>query len=89
MAVKCSVVFIVVQFDGLEIFDESTFGAEKVGDFVEVLVCSLLSDLFGNEVSEFIKIIFRVEGNKGMEFCFSWCCPDYRVRLGNILLEYA
>ena len=52
MAVKCSVVFIIVQFDGLEIFDESIFGAEKVVDFVEVLACSLQSDLFGNEVSE-------------------------------------
>ena len=88
MAVKCSVVFIVAQVDGLEIFDESTFRAEKVIDFVEVLACSLQSDLFGNEVSELVKIIFRDEGHKGMEFCFSWCCPDYWVRLGNILLEY-
>ena len=68
MVVKCSVVFIVAQVDGLEIVDESTFGAEKVVDFVEVLACSLQSDLFGNEVSEWVKIIFRDEGHKGMEF---------------------
>ena len=88
MAVKCSVVCIVAQVDGLELFDESTFGAEKVVDFVEVLTCSLQSDLFGKEVSELVKIIFRDEGHKGMEFCLCWYCPDYRVILGNILLEY-
>ena len=84
MAVNCSVVFIVAQVDSLEIVDESTFGAENA----EVLGCSLQSDFFGNDVSELVEIIFRDEGHKGMEFCFSWCCPDYWLRLGHILLEY-
>ena len=58
-----------------EIFDESTFGAEKVVNFVEVLACGLQSVLFSNEVSELVTIIFRDEGHKGMEFCLIGVVP--------------
>ena len=42
---------------------------------VEVLACSLQSDLFSNEVSELVNIIFRDEGHKGMEFCLVGVVP--------------
>ena len=45
MAVKCSVVFIVAQVDGLEIVDERTFVAEKIIDLLKCscVVCNPIS----------------------------------------------
>ena len=55
MAMKSRVLFIVAQVDGLEIYDESTFGAVKILYFAEVIGCSFKSALCRNEVSELVK----------------------------------